>query len=457
MFKSLLYNKKPYIWTLFHIVIGIISTETSFPFILWFYLLLFFTLFNINGYHSNLFAVKYIILTCYLVSLETLGRLSKASPFVPYESGKYLLILLSTLGLGFSKKKFSTIGVLLFLLILPAFFYDFSNKVVLSDFIFNGFAPLGLALGISFWGNIKIDIESLNTVLRLIWLVLLSSLIFVIIKTPDYDEISFGYGANFETTGGESSNQVSSLLGVGMFLSFYSWLSRLKFSGSSIFDLLIMLGFAFQGLLTFSRGGILVGLVAIIIYYLTSDQKTKNTNSVGTSQLKSFLYTTLVAVLCYFIFQKVDSITGGKLIHRYSGETQGTLLGKKEKSIDVITSNRWSILQGDFELWSNHPFLGVGVGASKFLREGRFFISHVEFSRLVAEHGLLGFMYFCMLIYTGLNIYRNIGNKQHRSLMLSIFFIGLATSFHSATRTFITPLFIALSTLQPLLTKLQRA
>ncbi len=382
------------------------------------------------------------------MSLELLARMANTSPFVPYEVSKYLFLILFGAGLLFSSVRAYGVGAAMTLLLIPAFFYDLSGQSGSSGLIFNGLAPLGLGIGASFMGRIKTDVDSLNIVMRLIWYAILSSLVFAVIKTPDFDSINFNLGANFETTGGESSNQVASVLGLGMLVSFYSWLARLKFSGNRLLDLMITLGFVFQGLLTFSRGGVLVGGLAMLLLYFTFNQASEKKTK--TKKLrKPIYYLAIIGVAGFFTFQAVDRITGGKLILRYQGETEGTLLGNKEKNLNVITTNRFVIFLGDMELWQENPVAGVGVGASKYLREGDSSNPHIEFSRLLAEHGILGLIYFILLVYLGFRIYGNRSSPQHRSVMLTLYFIGFATCFHSATRTFITPLLVSLSTMLP--------
>ncbi len=448
MIRSLLSQKSPYFWTGFHVILGLLSISSRWLFVIWFFTVFFSTFSLLFKGKSQTNLLKYISLSAYLMSLELLARMANTSPLVPYEVSKYLFLILFGAGLLFSPIKSYSVGVSMTLLILPAFIYDLSNQSGSAGLIFNGLAPLGLGIGVAFMGKIKTDIDSLNLALRLIWYAVLSSLVFVVIKTPDFDSINFNLGANFETTGGESSNQVSSVLGLGMLVSFYAWLAQLKFSGNRLLDLIITVGFAFQGLLTFSRGGILVGGLAMLLMYFTFNQSSEKKTKIKKGR-KSIYYLVIIAVAGFFTFQAVDRIAGGKLTLRYQGETEGTVLGRKEKNLNVITTNRFVIFLGDMELWQEHPVGGVGVGASKYLREGDSSNPHIELSRLLAEHGIPGLIYFILLVYLGFRIYGNRGSPQHRSVMLTLYFIGFATCFHSATRTFITPLLVSLSTMLP--------
>ena len=88
------------------------------------------------------------------------------------------------------------------------------------------------------------------------------------IETPNYSELSFSLNADFEASGGFGSNQVATILGLGMFFSFYAWMNKLLFSGLHVLDGFFIGLFAYQGFLTFSRGGMIIGLIAILFYYL---------------------------------------------------------------------------------------------------------------------------------------------------------------------------------------------
>jgi len=435
-------------WTAFHIGLGIITTLSRWPFIIWFFFWFSITIVTALRSNTQSFIGKFVALTAYLVSFELLARMCKTAPFIPYETSKYLLILFCGFGLFFTQNKLYRPGLAMVALICPAFLYDLSGLSGFSGLVFNGFAPLGLAIGAAYLGNVKLDLITLNSILRLIWYTALASFSFVFFKTPDFDTINFGLGANFETTGGESSNQVSSVLGLGMVLSFYSWFFRLNFSGHRIGDLIFTALFGFQGLLTFSRGGIFVGVLAIALIYFLSNL---NKQSDGKKKIKiPFYYLIIIAVLGLITFQQVDKITGGKLVLRYQGETEGTLIGHKEKNLNVLSTNRFAILMGDLELWQENLIGGVGVGASKYLRTNDRSNPHVEFSRLLAEHGIPGLLYFGIMIYLGFRAYKQKTVPQIKTILIALYLIGLLTSFHSATRTYITPLLIALSTITPI-------
>jgi hypothetical protein len=140
---------------------------------------------------------------------------------------EYLMIVFGLLGLIQIGVR-SVQGIWMVFLITPAVFYDFSGQRVFFDIINSYFAPLAVALCIAFAYRLKITSNQLNQILKSIWLGCLASLVYPFVKTPDFEKINFTLKAHFETTGGHASNQVATVLGLGMFLSFYSLFKRLR-------------------------------------------------------------------------------------------------------------------------------------------------------------------------------------------------------------------------------------
>jgi hypothetical protein len=386
------------------------------------------------------------MLFSYLISFEILDRMAKTSPFIPYELGKYFLVLMGILGLSFFGVR-SQKGLWMVILITPALFYDFSGQRDQYDIINYYLAPLAVGLGVAFANDLAISKVQLNQILKFIWLGCLASLVFTYIKTPDFEEISFSLKAQFETTGGHSSNQVSTILGLGMFLSFYSIFKRLNFSGNRLLDLSILGGFAFQGLLSFSRGGMLVAAAGILMLLLLPENRHAATGARRNN--KSIFIAVLAIFALYGVFEVANTVTGGNLLLRYQGQTAGTLMGTKEVTVDHFVTGRLSIFQKDIQLWQDNFISGVGCGASKYLREeGESVAAHVEISRLLADHGLLGLVYSVFFFALPYYSYKTNRKSINRILGLTLLIIAILTTFHAAMRTFVTPLFMILGVLK---------
>ena len=439
--ESIISGKRNLFWVVFHAVLGIISTVTPFALIFWFYLIL------ISNFNNAIIQLRkgksfiYIALIAYLISFEMLGRMTKAYPFIPLELSKYLLPTASIIGVMNSIKRGNHLWLILGLFISIGLLFDYSGERKFTDIVNNYFGILAIFLGLFFLGKQSLPREFIEIILRLILFAILPSLVYCFIKTPDIEDITFKLGANFETSGGAATNQVSTVFGLGLFLSFYFWYKRITFSGHRIIDILIGLAFLVQGLLTFSRGGMVVAIICILLLIL------KNSNKFNP---RNIILAVFGIVAVFLVFNVIDDVTGGKLLLRYQGETEGTYKYGAEKTLKKMTSGRSLIFEEDLKLWMNHPIFGVGVGASRLVRGGMEeakISSHVELSRLLAEHGLFGLIFFISLVNLGFQLWRNIRLESWRLVLFLIYLIALLTSFHSAMRTFVTPLLMALSSI----------
>ena len=375
--ESIISGKRNLFWVVFHAVLGVISTITPFALIFWFYFIL------ITNFNSALIKLRngksflYIALIAYLISFEMLGRMTKAYPFIPLELSKYLLPIASIIGVMNSTKKGNHLWLILGLFISIGLLFDYSGERKFTDIVNNYFGILAIFLGLFFLSKQSLSSEFIQIILRLILFAILPSLVYCFIKTPDIEDITFKLGANFETSGGAATNQVSTVFGLGLFLSFYFWYKRIAFSGNRIIDVIIGIAFLVQGLLTFSRGGMVVATISIMLLIL------KNTINFNPRNL---ILSAFGLVAVFVVFNLIDGVTGGKLLLRYQGETEGTYNYGAEKTLKKMTSGRSLIFEEDLNLWYDYPIFGCGVGASRLIRSritDEKISSHVELSRLL--------------------------------------------------------------------------
>jgi len=444
MIKRIVLSHDHVFWTILHVLLGIVSALTPYGLILWFYLVVGTSVYTIIRVKS---IFPYIAFITYLTSFELLARMSQTSPFIPYELGKYLLFCMLVFGVIKHGYK-NYLGLIMVLLLMPAVFFDLSGKVDRQTIVFNLLGPVNVGLAVWFFYGKTLTKVQLIKLLRISLFPLIAVLSSTIFKTPSYNDLEFSLGANFATSGGGGSNQVSTLLGVGIFVSFLFLINKWKITGYRIADIVLFFLFGFQGLLTFSRGGIIGGVLGILIilfYVLLSAESEKRRFKLP--RLGKILV--LSVILLMVTFQVADTLTGGLLGLRYLGETEGTLAGTKEKSIDSITTGRFNIFMEDLELWEENPVFGVGVGASSFLRDGsQFYLTHVELSRLLSEHGVLGVLYFLILMFLMIRLFRSKKSPMEKGILVAFFMIAIYTTFHAAMRTYLTPLFIGLSLME---------
>lgn len=449
MIKKLLNNRFSLYSVLLHVALGVFSaSSTSVLFAFFFGVLAIEIPTILTGQKGLNVRLNYLLV--YMSSFEILARMARTSPIIPYEMSKYILCALFLYGI-FSQYNKGYIGLILLAFILPAAFYDQTGSVTTDERIFNIMGPVDLALGVIYFKGQIINRTQLFNLIKLALLPTISVLAFAFVRTPDYDSIDFNLSANFDTSGGFGSNQVSTILGLGLLLSFMLWITKSSLSGNKILDIIVMMGFVLQGLLTFSRGGMIGGALGILtfLFLISLSGVTQNTKN-SISLPKITIYLIPILVLGLFVFQFVDSITGNNLSLRYKGETAGTIAGSKELDINTFTTNRYQIFLGDVELWRENFVLGVGVGASKELRPTTEEVptaAHVELSRLLAEHGLFGLFFFLTLLVFPFLIISQNKDSLNKAILIAFFIIGLYSSFHAAMRTYVTPLFISMSLL----------
>ncbi len=446
MINSIFYPKSKVhlsIWFFFHVLLGLISVFNVLILISWFYYVLVIQLnriFRSSDKSTKINNLTYLLV--YLAPFEMVCRMANTSPIIPFELGKYLTFFLLIIGIQI-QKNYPSLGIVILLLLVPGILMGWNGSTDYRLIIFNVMGLINLALGIIFFSGRTREIRTINIdyVVRLLLYPLITAMIFVFLKTPNYDEIDFQLNANVETSGGFGSNQVSTAFGLGMLMIFYLWIKGISFTGiSKLLDIGIVGLFFFQGLLTFSRGGIIGGLFGILLL-LISIIKQKRSNIIINRVSKLFL---LGFPLILILAISANEITSGRLLMRYQGETAGTLAGAKEKSVNTLTSGRFEIFLGDIEIFKENLVLGVGVNQSRYIRKySTNVVAHVELSRLLSEHGLLGLIIFCIFLYY-LLIKLNLLSSEFAILYI-LFVVGFYTTFHAATRTFISPLIMSLS------------
>jgi len=413
--------------------------------IAWFYLVLLSSLVILLRPKAP--ASIYIALLVYVISSEIIARMAGASPYIPYEMGKYLLFLLLIGGI-FKYKTTEWPAFWMVIFLIPGLLIEKSGEVTFLDIMFNFMGPLNAALAILFFRGKIVSKTMMLHYLRLMIYPMVAVFSYALFRTPDIEEVEFSLSANSLAAGGFGSNQVSTGLGLAAFFVFIFWINRWRLTGSRALDTTMLLFFTIQGLLTFSRGGMMTGFlgVFVVLYYLRSASK-KQIVKYRLVRIGKYLIPAFVLILGSFLI--VNRLTNGMLFLRYQGETSGSYAGTKEKDLNLITSGRLDIFIGDLEIWAEHPITGVGVAASRYLRDRMTgVVAHVELSRLFAEHGLFGLAYFILLSYYGVKVVRSSPNPAISGLLFALFAVGLFTSFHAAMRTFVSPLMIGLSMLR---------
>ena len=345
-----------------------------------------------------------------------------------YETGKYSVILFLLLGIfvGKFKQKFSvSLAFYLLLLLLGIVFTRVpEGEYIRKAIAFNLSGPFVLGIAGLYFYKRNIKKENLSNALFFMLLPLFSIVSYLYFKTPDLKDIVFQGSANFATSGGFGPNQVSTTLGLGIFIISVLILLNKRITGYLLLDVFILLYFVYRALLTFSRGGLITGIIAVIFFLLFYSLFKKL--SLGTF----ISYAGLTAVFIISIWLYTSNITGGMLDNRYAG--------KNAKGVQKrdISSGRVNILNEQIASFLENP-LGIGVGNGKYKRQGAIgnvtAASHNEVGRLLEEHGIIGFIILLLLLSLPLLNYWKVDN-YNRAFTTAFYIFWFLTINHSAMR-----------------------
>ncbi|HRF35009.1 MAG TPA: O-antigen ligase family protein [Cyclobacteriaceae bacterium] len=417
-------NLQYLIFFLLHVVLGVgIAASGSIAF-LWGLIPVTYGLFDIV-IHKN----KHERAACwaaYSTGTEVVLRMQEA--FVTYEAVKYYVIILLLTGLLVDRsfKKSSLVFMFLLLLLIPSVFLtEMQGDEFRKAVLFNLSGPVTLLVAGIYFYNRQVPRRDLNAILVYFVMPIVCMAIVLQLNTPDFSSIKFNAESNFETSGGFGPNQVSTLLGCGIFIILIALILKMDITGFRLTDLLVLGFFTFRGIITFSRGGILSVVIALIFFILFSFL-------INHPIKKRFIkYLIIIIPAVIFIWSYSIEITSGQIENRYFGKNAK---GKEDKD---LTSGRLSIISADYALFLENPVFGVGVGMGKFIRErkyGYLAASHSEFGRLLAEHGSLGVVFLVVLI--GLVIRKMILLSTFNKIWFVTFIVyAFLTINHAAMRT----------------------
>lgn len=381
-----------------------------------------------------------LLISAYVVGVEVLLRMTNGMYFNEY--GKYSIIVFMLLGMyykGISKNAFwflIFIGLLIPSIVKAPSVLNYETDVR-KAIAFNISGPICLAFSALYCYKSKITFDELKRVIIYIGYPLLAILTYVVLYNPSIKEVVTSTQSNFETSGGFGPNQMSTVLGLGMFVFFVQFLLNSKNKIELLINGSIMVIFAYRCLVTFSRGGMLCALVMIGILALITFFRT---NKVG--KLKIGIVGALVLFIGILVWGYSSIQTSGLIDKRYANQdARGRL---KESQL----SGREEIAKTELKMFLENPIFGVGVGKNKEYREeitGIVAASHNEITRMLAEHGLLGAVGLCILVFVP---FFNFFNNQQHIFLLSFFIFWLLTINHAAMRIAAPAFIYALSLLK---------
>lgn len=293
-----------------------------------------------------------------------------------------------------------------------------------KSLVFNLSGPVCLAISSIYMFKRRILFSDLQNILIAMALPIVSTTVYLFLFNPSVRDVVTGTQSNFETSGGFGPNQVSTALGLGMFIFFTQLVLFSKSKMTIAINSFLLLFITYRGIVTFSRGGIITAVVMIVcllfLLYRFSNAKGKS------KFVLVFILTGLMAVgvWTYSSFQ-----TRGLIEKRYANQDAR---GREKK--DKL-GGREQIMNEELALFLENPILGVGAGMGKQIRKQTFgeeAASHNEITRMFSEHGLFGIFGLLILFVTPFVLYIN--NRQHL-YFLSFFVFWLLTINHAAMRT----------------------
>ena len=365
----------------------------------------------------------------YIVGSDVLWRMTGAVVF--WEYAKYLLVLAFLIAIVRGRAGFvwRFAPIAYFSLLIP------SVSVVLGDPKLDTFAirsalsfglsgPLALAIAIWLLSQVTLSHIERRKVFILCIAPLVGIAALTLMSTYSATEIKWTTQSNFVTSDGFGPNQISTVLGLGALLAFLISIDprtsrpiRWLMTGTALLLLT-------QAVMTFSRGGVYSVVIGATLFSVTLLLSRRGRTKGGSRGV--VLLIALSVVFIGAILPRLDQFTGGALETRLR---------------ETTTSGRDELVRDDLRLWSEHPLLGVGPGTSQRHRIDLVAGSHTEYTRLLAEHGLLGAL--ALLILSMMCVARLLRARDagERALVIGLMSWSLVTMAHATMRT-VGPSFI---------------
>ncbi|WP_289057618.1 O-antigen ligase family protein, partial [uncultured Flavobacterium sp.] len=293
-----------------------------------------------------------LFVSAYLVGAEVFLRMTAGNFNNEYVKFSVMAFMLyGMIYSNFSKNAFIYFIYIIFL--IPAIFVTTSeatfNVDVKKVLVFNLSGPLCLAICAVYMFKRRITFDKLQNILISLGLPIVTTTVYLFLYTPNIKDVVTGTQSNFETSGGFGPNQVSTILGLGMFVFF----TQLVLFSKSRLQLLINGGLfifiSYRGIVTFSRGGIITAAAMIaclfaVLYYFSNAEGKRKFSFV-------FVLTILVGtgIWVYSSFQ-----TNGLIEKRYANKDAR---GREKKD---RLGGREEIMNQETDIFIDNPIFGVG-------------------------------------------------------------------------------------------------
>jgi hypothetical protein len=367
-----------------------------------------------------------LLMASYCMGMDVYLKIVGASLFSEY--GKYTVMIFMVVGIfykGFSKTSF--LYVFFIVLLIPGVYIGTQtlslDANIRKAIAFNITGPVCLAISAIYCLNRPINLNRMQDVLGMFLFPLVAMAVHLFLYAPNVQEVVRGTGSNFSTSGGFGPNQVSTVLGLAMFVAFVRLFLGSSTKKLQLINAILAVIFAYRCIVTFSRGGMFTGLLMMVLFfgglYFFLDLNAKR---------KLLLLGGLSVVAGILVWGYTSIQTSGLIDKRYANENASGI----EKS--SISTGRETLANTEWNMFINNPLLGVGVGKNKEIRleeTGIAASTHNEITRMLAEHGSLGLVGLLILFFTPIILY-----LQDRTQLFALVFMAfwLLTINHAAMR-----------------------
>jgi hypothetical protein len=343
----------------------------------------------------------------YIAGAEVLWRMTGSPLF--WEFGKYAVAMVFMVAIVIRQRfKAPALPLFYFALLLVSVAFSTSGmdfEKARNQISFNLSGPFALAVSAWFFSQIQL---SRGTILRL-FAALLGPTIGIgsiaLLYTLSARERHFANASNFITSGGFGPNQVSAILGLGALLAYLYVLDREVSFNLRVVMLGLVLIFATQSALTFSRGGLYVAVGSVMAASLYQI-RTRQTR-VKFALAAVFMF----AVAYYVVLPRLDAFSEGLFSVRFES---------------TKSAGRDRFATAELRAWQENPVFGLGPGGAELYRQqemtksGLAVASHTEYTRLLAEHGLLGLEALILLLVACLQNVRRTRTSDNKAVLASL-------------------------------------
>lgn len=364
--------------------------------------------------------MRVLWVVAYIVGAESLWRSTGAANLIAWEMGKYSVVVI--LGIyvlrRYRRRSLPTAPVAYMLCLIPALalFFDHSLDMIWRRAVGNLAGPLTLTICAIAFSRLKLSGSFLQGLAVAVIAPAVSSATIVGYNSLLLqDSLYFGASANRLASGG-GPNQVANAIALG---ALFCWLLLIQYRGKSLARLVllaVLCGMILTMMLTFSRGGVYTFALCVAgsLPFIAG----------RSGQRWSFALPAIfmAGIYALVIWPWVDSFTAGSAAARF---------------LD-LDSTRWDLAESELQVWLENPIAGVGPGlAREEVTEylGFSMQAHVEYTRLLAEHGLFGLLALGILVFGAVRNFRNAPNWEARVWVIGLLVFSFAYMAQSATRT----------------------